>query len=384
MQALTWDVFGRLARADGGLRASVYVPLGPLGDVRPGLVRLDRALSEAAEQLRAHGLDPDEASAWTTAARELVDGDPDLQAGGAMALFLTAGSAAAVHIAEGAGPHVHVGGQYLVRPLVAALQGDGTFFILALSRSGLRLLRCSRTTVEAVDEADLDRPIDEVLVGEEYPRDLQLHSFGGDAGGQWSGTYHGHGGEPDTVKDRDLRYFQALDPHVRKALGTSGAPVVLAGVEPLVPEYRHVSDYPYLVKGYIAGSPRGPRDVPDDVLHERALPLVAPVFGQAAQREADRYAFLAGTGLATADLPTIAAKARVGLVDTLFLLRDAVAWGRHDAATASVEVHAERGVGDEDLVNGAVIDAYRTGGRLYAQLPFGLAPGSALAAILRA
>jgi hypothetical protein len=380
MQALTWDLFGRLAREEGGLRASAYVPLGPLGDARPGLVRLERILADLEQELRAGGLAEEDAAGWTAAARQLLRGDPDLQAGGAAGIFLAEGSALAVHVPGAGAARIHVGPRHLVTPLVASLQGGGTFFILALSRHGLRLLRCTQTTVERVDAAVLGRGVDEVLAGERHPRNLQVHSVRGQAGGRWIGVFHGHGGEAETAKDRDLRYLRALELHVRHALGTGGAPLVLAGVEPLVPAYRRLSGYPHLMEAFIAGSPGG---VPDDVLHERALPLVAPWFAQAAQREAERYALLAGTGLATDDASIIAAKARAGLVDALFLLEGGAAWGRRDAA-ARYDVHGERAAGDEDLVNDAVIDTYRTGGRLYAHDPFGVAPDAALAAILRA
>ncbi len=380
MQALTWDVFTELARAEGGLRASIYVPLGAPGDGRPGRVRLHRALVEAAGELQAAGLPAAEADAWAAAGREAVDGDADMERGGTVAMFLAGGRAEPVHVADGTVALVRVEARPYVVPLLPALQGDGLFFVLALSRHGLRLLRCTRAGAVPVAIPALARTMEDVLGAEYRPHTLEAHRYGGATGG--TAVYHGQGGEPETIKDRTLRYFQAMAPVVREAVdGDRAAPVILAGVDELFPLYRQASGSPAVRPGGLAGNAE---ETSDAELHRRALPLAAPVLEAAAQDEAERLQALMGTGLATDDLALIAAKARDGLVDVLFLMQAAPVWGRCDPATDRCEVHPAREPGDEDLVNLALIRAHLTGARLFARPVYGMAPQTAVAAVLRA
>ncbi len=379
MRALTWDIFTELARSEGGLFASIYVPMGAPGDARPGHVRLHRAWVEAAGELQAAGLPPAEADAWAAAGREAVADDPDLQRGGTAAVFLGGGRAEPVHVADGVRALVRVEARPYVVPLVASLQGDGVFFVLALSRHGMRLLRCTRAGAVPVDSADLAQTMTEVLGPEYRPHDLEAHRYGG-AGG--TAVYHGQGGEPETIKDRTLRYFQAMAPRVREALGHErSAPMILAGVEELFPIYRQASGDIAIRPGGLAGNAE---ETPDLELVRRALPLVAPVFEQVAGADAERFDALAGTGLATAELAEVAVKARDGLVDTLFLIREAPVWGRYDPETDRYELHDARRPGDEDVVNAAVVHAHLSGARIFARPVYGVSPEAVAAAILRA
>lgn len=76
-------------------------------------------------------------------------------------------------------------------------------------------------------------------------------------------------------KDGILRYFQQVADGVHSIVGEGDAPLVLAGVEYLLPIYRHAAEYPHIVESEIT---RNPEDLSHRHLHRRPSPPVQPLF----------------------------------------------------------------------------------------------------------
>ena len=90
--------------------------------------------------------------------------------------------------------------------------------------------------------------------------------------------FHGHGvGELPDKKDRILRYFQKVDAGLNDILADQQAPLVLAGVDYLLPIYQQANSYPHLLTDGITGDPE---DVSDEDLHRQALDIVLPILTQ--------------------------------------------------------------------------------------------------------
>ena len=149
--------------------------------------------------------------------------------------------------------------------------------------------------------------------GHHYPG-----SQGRPAGGISPLAGHGVGIDDATHEPNDalLRYFQQVDMGLRTFLHDEHAPLVLAGVEFLLPIFRRANTYAYLLGEGITGNPEGLR--PEE-LQERAWPIVQPHFQRAQQSAADQYRQLVGTGRASGDVGAIVPAAYDGRVDTLFV-----------------------------------------------------------------
>jgi hypothetical protein len=112
-------------------------------------------------------------------------------------------------------------------------------------------------------------------------------------------------------------------------------------------------------------------------LHEKALAVVKPLMQQNHTDSLSRYENVAGTGVTSEDIATVAAEAVHGRVETLFIAPGQPVWGRYDAKNAVAEIHDEYHRGDDDLVNLAATKTLAQGGRVFVSSYDGLSEGTA-------
>jgi hypothetical protein len=164
--------------------------------------------------------------------------------------------------------------------------------------------------------------------------------------------------------------------------GAQSAPLVLAGVEYLLPLYREASHYPQLLE---EGLPGNPEVLRADELHTRAWDIMQPIFQKEQQRATEHYQRLAGMNspLASSDVQVIAPAARYGRVETLFVELGRHQWGTFDPNSQTVHLHSAAEPGDEDLLDFAAAYTFLDGGVVYAVEPERLPGHTPLAATFR-
>jgi hypothetical protein len=274
--------------------------------------------------------------------------------------------------------------RFHIKPLLPLLNGDGHFFVLALSQKQVRLLQGTRYRVSEVELQGVPQGIAEALRYEDVEKKGHHYpgSQGRPAGGVLPLAGHGVGIQDATHEPQDpiLRYFQQVDTGLRTFLRNEDAPLVLAGVEYLLPIYHRANTYPYLLEGRVAGNPDGLR--PEE-LQERAWAIVQPHFQRAQDVAAAQYRQLAGTGRAAADIGAIVTAAYDGRVDTLFVAVDRQEWGYFHVESRKVETHRDAIAGDEDLLDVAAMYTLLKRGTIYAVELDQMPEHSPAAAILR-
>jgi hypothetical protein len=160
------------------------------------------------------------------------------------------------------------------------------------------------------------------------------------------------------------------------------APLVLAGVDYLLPIYREANTYPNLVDEGIEGSPEA---LGEKEIHRQAWDIVRPII-VAEQREAmDRYQALADTGdeRASNDPAAIVSAAHHGRVETLFVATDHHLWGSLGRNANEVQAREEREPGDQDLLDYAAVQVLVNGGTVYALSLEEMPGGGAASAVFR-
>jgi hypothetical protein len=272
-----------------------------------------------------------------------------------------------------------VGDRHHVAPLLPLFTGDGYFFVLALSQNEIRLLGGSRQSVDQVDLPDVPTSLVDALRHDDREKQHLFHLAGG-GGRPGRAIFHGHGIGGEIRKDQILRYFRHVDRGLHELLGNERAPLVLAGVEYLLPIYRDAATYPHLVDGGITGNPEG---LSDDQLHGQAWALIEPVFRRERQQAADRYRDLAGTGLGPSELEEVLLRSHEGRVEVLFIAVGEHQWGASDAETSEVTLRDHPEAKDEDLLNLAAVRTLQRGGVVYAVGRDEMPGPRSLAAILR-
>ncbi|HEX6417676.1 MAG TPA: hypothetical protein VFZ77_04240 [Acidimicrobiales bacterium] len=358
---ITDALLDELAQARGPGCVSLFMPTHRAGpDTRQDPIRFRNLLGAAGDLLAGQeGMGDGEVDELLAPARALLDdtGFWQHQADG-LALFVAPGWMRTVRVPLGLAEHVDVGERFALRPLLPLLTGDGHFFVLALSQNQVRLYEGTRFTLAELDRGGIPASMAEALAFEDPEAQLQLHTSGP------SGMFHGHGEGGEVEKEALERYFRAVDRALLDRLGAQrSAPLVLAAVGYYLPIYAAASDRPALADRVVEGNPenRAPTE-----LHAAAWEIVAPGFAAARDEAEAAYGQAGGAGLASSDLPTVVAAARERRIDTLFVAGTAPVWGRVGGGPpASVEVHDERRMGDEDLVDRVAVETLLAGGAVF-------------------
>jgi release factor family 3 len=386
MDLLSRDDLGTLLETRPGWHVSIFMPMVHRGaETQQNSIRCKTLLRQAEEQLLVNGLRPQEVQDLVQPVQELLANHVFWQRQShGLALFLAPQIFRAYSVPRPLDELVTVAHRFHSKPLLPLLSGDGHFFVLALSQKEIRLLRGTRYSIEAIELSGVPQGVAEALryddiekKGHHYPG-----SQGRPAGGVSPLAGHGVGIDDATHEPNDaiLRYFQQVDTGLRAFLRDEHAPVVLAGVEFLLPIFRRANTYPYVLEEGLTGNPDGLR--PEE-LQERAWPLVQPHFQRAQQSAADQYHQLVGTGRASGDVGAIVPAAYDGRVDTLFVAVNVQQWGVFRSETREVEVHQEPATGDEDLLDVAASYTLLRRGTVYAVPAEHVPAGTPAAAILR-
>ena len=361
---------------------SIYLPTFRAGqEVQQNPIRFKNLLREAEERLLAKGLrTPDVRELLEPGERLLRDSAFwRLQSDG-LAVFIAPETFHHYRVPLAFAELVVVNDRFHVKPLLPLLTGDGLFYVLALSQNEVRLLQGTRFSVGAVDLEDVPTSLAEALRFDDPERQLQFRTnaraLSGDGGGDRV-AFHGH--ESDAKSDI-LRYFHKVDRGLRAMLADERAPLVLAGVEYLLPIYREANTYPHLVAEGLTGNPE---EVSAADLHVRAWALVQPLFAQAQQEAAAAYQQHAGTDLASNQIVEVVPAAHQGRVKTLFVRLNRQQWGVFDAETQRVHLHDESEPGDEDLLDLAATQTVLNGGTVYAVQQEHMPDDALVAAVFR-
>jgi hypothetical protein len=365
---------------------SIYAPMVKAGpETQQNPIRFKNLVRQAEGALRERGLDEKEAESLLAPAVDLIDDNPfwQHQAAG-FAAFLSEGFARWYRLPIEVRELAVVEDRFHLKPLLPLLSGDGRFYVLALSQKHVRLLEATRHSVREVDlqaGGDLPTSLNDALGYEVEETHVQFHTGTRTAGApDRSPVYHGHGGGEDDAKEEIQKFFNLLDNGVSPLLADRSAPLVLAGVEFLLPIYRQVTGHGRVVEGGVVGNPD---NLSAEQLHEKAWPVVEPVFTRAQEAAAERFHDLLGTGQASKDFDDVVTAAHDGRVETLFVALGTRRWGSYDPEKREVELSEHNGPGTEDLVDFAALQTLRKGGQVFAVSPDDVPEGEAVAAVYR-
>lgn len=275
-----------------------------------------------------------------------------------------------------------------VRPLLPLLQGDGRFYILAVSQNTVRLFEGSRFSVHQIEDERLPKNLREALNIDEYKQSLQVSTMRGNStgvhgqptSGRGNAHFHGHGAGDEKKGDELLPYFRRIDQALGEMFGVEEAPLVFAGIEYYFPMFKEACQYNHLVEEPITGAIE--IATPQE-LHARAWPLVEGRFQRLRDAELERLRTPQDPRPHSTDLAEILSGARVGRVETLFLAEDREEYGHVAFDEETAELREEiRGTDEgrgEDLLNVAAVETLRTGGKVFA-VPADHLPGESSAA----
>jgi len=374
------DIFDRpdlenLLRTQAQPCVSIFLHTERAGrEVQQNPIRLKNLLRDA--ERRLHELGVRSVDAITKPAHDLIpDGNFWRHQGDGLALFLAPDFAESYTLPAAFEDLVVVADHFHLKPMLPMMASGEQFYVLGLSQKYVKLFRGGRYSVGEVSLAGVPASLREALKYDDREPSLQAHS-----GGRARAIFHGQGLGKDDPKDDIKRYFRLIDAGLHEILTGERAPLVLAGVDYLLPLYREVTEYPHVMTEGVVGSPE---HVSTEQLHAQAWDIVSPLFGRDRENAKARYLAVAETPNGTADVKRAVRAAHQGRVDTLFVAIGEHLWGTWDKRTEAIHIHDEPHAGDIDLLDAAAAQAWLHGGTVFA-VPPAEVPGEArLAAVLR-
>ncbi|QLE48944.1 hypothetical protein FD724_13000 [Nostoc sp. C057] len=380
MELISREEIKTLIEQPKGNCVSIYMPMHPAGpEVRQNPIRFKNLVKEAETRLIDAGLEEKDAIALLEKSHEIdtqefweQKGEPGL------AIFISENIFRYYTLPIDFQELVVVTDRFHIKPLLPILNGNGRFYMLALSQKDVRFFEGTRYSVKEVEVENLPKSRDEALQIDETAQEGEFHlapSKGGTTNPfSQSGTFHGQG-SPDRDKQQEyiLQFFQIIDRALHEKLKLQKAPLVLAGVEYLLPLYRQANTYQHLMDEAITGNPE---ILSAQELHNEAWPIVEADFQKSQEEFLEQFHELFGgdTGKASNNLKEIVSAAYYQRVDSLLVAVGQQQWGLFDPTSETVYLHPEKEAGDEDLLDFVAAHTLLNGGTVYAapfeQIPY--------------
>jgi hypothetical protein len=346
-------------------------------------VRLKNLLAEAETNLLANGLRRPKVQKLMQPAEELLwEKDFWQYQSDGLAMFLSSDFFVKYRLPARFEELLLITKSFHTKPLFPLLNRVGKFYLLFVSLNSIHLFQ---GTADGMSEIRLKFPtrMDKALWTDDPERYLNLHS-GSTSMNQAKGgfaIFHGH--DPaDDEKKNILRFFQSVNQGLSDLLEDKNLPMILAGVEHILPIYREACTYDNILEAGIPGNP-DKENLKD--LHEHACQIARPIFEESQKKAFEKFEQLNGqqSTLATSDLKAAVKAAKFGQVETMFVPINEQKWGHYVAENDTVIFESEPGPESEDLFDLAAAETVLNSGQVFAVPRQQLPSEGDLAAILR-
>jgi len=366
MDTLTVKEIKSLIENRNGICLSIYVPTFVSGkEVEQNQIRFKNLVRKAEEQLKANGMRPNEIAHLIEPLNKYVNDSMfwKYQSHG-LAIFRTKDDFQSYRLPLNFKELAVVTDRFHVKPLLPLFNSDGQYYLLAFSKGRIRLLQGSRFGASEIDLSGIPKNLQEALKFDVYSKELQFQTGTPRHGAKRDAIFFGGGSNEPDEKNELLLYFQQVDKGLHEYLKESKAPLVLAGVDYLIPIYKEANKYTQLADKHMSGNPDllSPQE-----LHEKAWELVKPIFYEEQSKALEKFNQLSGSHskLASLEIAEIISAALSKRIELLFVSNDLQVWGKFNSKTLQAEIHDSQSEGDEDLLDFAAVHTLINGGTVY-------------------
>lgn len=366
----------KLARKKNDVCVSIYVPTHMMGEeVQQDPIRLKNMLTEASGRLKARGLKERRVEKLLKEPRKLLDKPLFWQHNEkGLALFISEDSFEYYRTPHSFSEQVMVDDHFLITPLIPMISLEGTFCMLVLSQKKMRLLKCTRTSVEEIELKDSPTSIEEFKKYNVYQKNITTAGSGGSAS-----VFHGWG-DGSVETDEVENYLKTIENEVTSILRKRNDPLVLIGIEEALSIYRNVNHYSRLMDNAISGNPD---PLSNTEIKAEGWKIIQSFFLKDMYEDIERFGNLLGSDRQSDNLTKIVEAAYYGRVESLFIPIDEQSWGRYDVERDVVHRSEEQKDGEYDLINMAAIKTLTQSGNVYALDKENMPDGTSIAAIFR-
>jgi hypothetical protein len=375
------ETFTELAGYQDGWCISLYLPTHTSGmqvNEQSDAIRFKTALQEAANRLQVKGLDQGTITKLLAPGYQLVQDElfwTTLTPG--LGVFIAEGFFKFIKMPMTPVEDLVIEHSFYVTPLVPIITSNETFYLVVISKKQVKLFRGDAFGMEYINVPGLANGL-----GDAPEVDSSETTFRLSEGGNGAAAYHGHGGG-NNVDDKALiaTSLEAADDVLwKEVLHDKTAPLMIAGVEYMIPIYKSVTDYKYIWDEALTGSYEH-TDTP--TLYAQAREKMQSLFEQKQTKALALYGNQSATQLTSSIPADVIPAAYYGRIAHLFVQKGAHIWGTFDEMANELKVQESEAVGMEDLVDNAVVKTLQMGGDVYLLEADQMPAETALAAIMR-
>lgn len=290
MDILTIDDVRELVNVNEEIFISIYLPTFSSGvDIRQNPVKFKQLLRKAEAELYNMGMRKQDIETLLKPATDLVGETKFWQnQSEGLAVYIYPGEIKYYRLPFQFKECVTVSDKLHIKPLLPLFTGNGQFLVMALSKGQIRLFRCSRQNIKEIELAGAPDSVFDMQVDDDYRTNLLRRTSSPQGGSSlvYNTVTQGQGNENDYEKNELTRYFRAIDDSLMRMFEGENIPLVLAGVEYLIPIYKEKSNYPNIVEEFIKGNPEM---LNGNELHKLAWEIVEPIFIEEQQKAMEKF-----------------------------------------------------------------------------------------------
>lgn len=366
MDLISKEEFKELINYQGSNCISIYIPTHRSGmevNQKQDAIRLKNVLQAATTTLQDQGVNTRTIDDLLKPGFDLYNNEVfwNSQLDG-LAIFLSEGFVKTIQLPFTVKEEVYINNSFYISPLLPAVSSNKEFYLLVLSKHDAKFYQGNEFGLQHLLVEGLPDGMDDVVHFEEK-EDQQLFRRGGRAGSEGGANFHGHGEGQLDDKANIAIYFQEVDKTLfTEVLHDKNAPVILAGVEYLIPIYKGLSKYNAIYSEAITGSQEHENTT---ALFNKATELLGPYFEQRTKKALENYYTQIATPLTSSMPEKVIPASYYAQVSDLFICKDQHIWGRFNEEENKLEIHPEKQPGDECLINQAAARTYLNGGEVH-------------------
>lgn len=272
-----------------------------------------------------------------------------------------------------------VNNSFYLSPLVPYMLSSEYFYLLVLSKKQAKLYRANNFGMTRIEVPELPNGVDDVVHFEEKD-DQKLFRTGSSGAGQGA-NYHGIGGGKPDEKDNIAMYLEEVDETLWKEfLNKENVPLLLAGVEYLLPLFRKVSHYNNIWETSLTGSLE---HADEAQLYRQAREMMEPYFRERLNKAKEAYGNQSATTLTSTVAEEIIPAAFYSRISQLFVQNGAEIWGTFDEKLNHLFIHNDQQNNDDSLLDKAVLKTFMNGGEVFMLEKDEMPNGAEIAALMR-
>jgi len=203
----------------------------------------------------------------------------------------------------------------------------------------------------------------------------------GSSGGGEGANYHGTGSGTPDEKEHLTLYLDEVDETLWKEfLNKENVPLLLAGVDYLIPLFKKVTQYRNIWDKSLTGSFEH-EDTQE--LYKKAIELMKPYFRERVEKAKAIYGNQSATALTSSIVEDVIPAAYYSQISQLFVQKGEHVWGKFDEQENKLVIHNEQKDDDDSLLDKAVLKTIMNGGEVFLMDKNDMPAPSIVAAIMR-